>query len=149
MDRRLTCGRCGFTLIELLAVVGIIVVLIGMVMVGAGMAQRLADRNRARANLEKIQTALNRYVMDYTQYPSNIVNPKVWAVLTNYVPDIRLVDPWGNTNRYRRLWGHKPNVVNPDPVADLRERGDAYELKSAGPDGIFDTNDDVVTARTD
>lgn len=149
MDRRLTCGRCGFTLIELLAVVGIIVVLIGMVMVGAGMAQRLADRNRARANLEKIQTALNRYVMDYTQYPSNIVNPKVWAVLTNYVPDIRLVDPWGNTNRYRRLMGHKHNVVNPDPVADLRERGDAYELKSAGPDGIFDTNDDVVTARTD
>ncbi len=136
-------GRDGFTLIELMAVIGIIAALVGLVMAGAGLASRQADRNRARAELAKIQTALNRYVMDYTKYPSNITHHSVWQVLTNYVPGITMVDPWGNTNRYSRLKGFH-HITGAE-----REREDAYELRSAGPDGIFNTADDIVTSRQD
>lgn len=135
-----------FTLIELLAVIGIVVVLVGMVLAGAGLAQRQADRNRARSDMQMIQTALERYIMDFFRYPSVLTNPAVWQRLTNYVSNLQRNDPWGMPYRYNRLKGfeHRSDGSNVE-----REREDAYELRSAGPDGIFDTADDIVTAHTE
>ncbi len=135
-----------FTLIELLAVIGIIVVLVGMVLAGAGLAQRQADRNRAKSDMQKIETALNRYIMDFYKYPSVLTNAAVWQRLTNYVSDLKWTDPWGTPYRYNRLKGFK-HLADGSNVE--REREDAYELRSAGPDGIFDTADDIVTSRTE
>ncbi len=145
MSRRCRLERA-FTLIELLAVIGIIVVLVGMVLAGAGLAQRQADRNRAKADMQKIETALNRYIMDFNKYPSVLTNSAVWQRLTNYVSDLTRTDPWGQPYRYNRLKGFKHL---PDGRNEEREREDAYELRSAGPDGIFDTADDIVTSRTE
>jgi prepilin-type N-terminal cleavage/methylation domain-containing protein len=128
-----------FTLIELLAVMGVIVLLMGLVLAGAGLASRQADRNRVRAEMEKICTALERYNLEYTMYPTNLHSPNVVRVLTNFVPDLKLTDIWGRAYVYTRLRGYDHSTGNPIL------RRDAFELRSIGPDGLTNTADDITT----
>ncbi len=137
--RRIQWERA-FTLIELLAVMGVIVLLMGLVLAGAGLASRQADRNRVRAEMEKICTALERYNLEYTSYPTNLYSPNVVRALTNFVPDLNLTDIWGRAYVYTRLRGYDHSTGNPIL------RRDAFELRSIGPDGLTNTADDITTS---
>ncbi len=58
-----------FTLIELLVVITIIVVLAGLVVAGAGHAQKEGARARAKAEIAALSTALESYKADNGIYP--------------------------------------------------------------------------------
>ncbi len=143
MKRRTHRFEQAFTLIELLAVIGIIVVLVGIVMAGAGYANRSADRTKARSQVEMILTALDRYNTTYTRYPAKITT-RVFTNLMMFVPDltnrmswrtnettavIEFMDPWNQAYYYQKF------------------KDDSCELRSLGPDGVSNTVDDVITSR--
>lgn len=60
----------GFTLIELLVVVSIIAVLAGITLGTLGSVQKKAARGRAAVEIAAIETALERYKVDYGDYPA-------------------------------------------------------------------------------
>jgi type II secretory pathway pseudopilin PulG len=152
MKRRTHRFEQAFTLIELLAVIGIIIVLVGIVMAGAGFANRAADRTKARSQVEMIQTALDRYNVTFTRFPTNIaLNPlrtkaiSVYSNMVEFVPELKniriqtnnatdpvsidFLDPWNQPIAYRMV------------------KQDSCELRSFGPDGVSNTVDDIVTSR--
>ena len=91
-------ARRGFTLIELLAVMLIIGVLMGMIVGIIAYAHRANLEARAKADIEKIRTALADYRMDEGVYPAeagwtNALRPRVPL-------DVDFIDPWGNVYRY-------------------------------------------------
>jgi len=59
----------GFTLIELLTVMAIIVVLAGLVLMGAGWAQKKAGSSRAEAEIKAMSIACESYKTDQGIYP--------------------------------------------------------------------------------
>lgn len=163
MSGRRDRNRQGFTLIELLAVIGIIVVLMGIVMAGASYGQRAADRSRAKSQIAVISMALDRYNSAYTRYPTNFTvntgaRPGVFSNMVIFAADllnmrlrtntsrspqhIEILDPWGNPIVYSREryrpWGGAEQFTE-----------DSFELRSFGPDGISNTVDDVVSTRGD
>lgn len=164
MSGRRDRSRQGFTLIELLAVIGIIVVLMGIVMAGASYGQRAADRSRARSQIELISMALDRYNSSFTMYPTNftVAVPNkgigVFSNLVIFASDllnmrlatnspaggglryVAILDPWENPIIYSR------EKYNPWSSTE-RFKEDHFELRSFGPDGISNTVDDVVSTR--
>ena len=144
--------KSAFTLIELLAVIGIIVVLVGIVMAGAGYAGRAADRSRARAQIQIIQTALDRYNEAFTRYPSNITvnvgsRPGVYSNMVSMVPELLRIPVQTNT-------GPNPDIVEfmdpwGQPIAYRKFKDDTCELRSMGPDGQSNTVDDITSSRGD
>ncbi|MBU4460754.1 MAG: prepilin-type N-terminal cleavage/methylation domain-containing protein, partial [Verrucomicrobia bacterium] len=104
MSGRRDRSRQGFTLIELLAVIGIIVVLMGIVMAGASYGQRAADRSRARSQIEVISMALDRYNSSFTRYPTNFTvnvgaKPGVFSNLVIFAADLLNMRLQTNTTR--------------------------------------------------
>src|SRR5206468_1786796 len=68
------CGAA-FTLIELLVVIGIIALLAGLVVGGTHHASTTMRRNRIRAELNQLITAIEAYYAKFNQYPpDNVVN---------------------------------------------------------------------------
>lgn len=65
----MTRRRNAFTLLELLIVVAIIMILSGMMFVGAQMAQRRAKIERSRAVITILAGASDQYWADYHDYP--------------------------------------------------------------------------------
>lgn len=61
--------RSGFTLIELLVVVTVIAVLVGITIGTLGAVQKKAARGRAAVEIAAIETALERYKVDFGDYP--------------------------------------------------------------------------------
>ena len=59
----------GFTLIELLVVITVIAILAGLVLQGAGYAQKKAARSRAEAEIAALSAALENYKSDIGDYP--------------------------------------------------------------------------------
>jgi prepilin-type N-terminal cleavage/methylation domain-containing protein len=62
--------RSGFTLIELLVVVTVIALLAGITIGTLGAVQKKAARGRAAAEIAAIETALERYKVDFGDYPA-------------------------------------------------------------------------------
>ncbi|MDH3982272.1 MAG: prepilin-type N-terminal cleavage/methylation domain-containing protein, partial [Kiritimatiellaceae bacterium] len=63
------CGKRGFTILELLAVMAIISVLIGLGFQGYTFSRRQAKESQARADLEKLRTALDEFRVEFGRYP--------------------------------------------------------------------------------
>jgi type II secretory pathway pseudopilin PulG len=61
-----------FTLIEMLVVLSIIIVLAGMVMVGASAARNKANKVRTQARITALQTALVSYRSTYQYWPFHV-----------------------------------------------------------------------------
>ena len=110
----------GFTLVELLAVIAVIILLAGLVTGLSGLAASKSATAKAEAELERIKLALEEYRSEKGSYPTGI-----GGALTNYGENIVIEDPWGNDYRY-------------DQVARFE-----YRLRSIGPDGEADTDDDI------
>jgi general secretion pathway protein G len=64
-----TPHRQGFTLIELLVVITIIAILAALILSTAGGIQKKAARDRAKAEISALSTALESYKADYGDYP--------------------------------------------------------------------------------
>ena len=67
--------RTAFTLVELLVVVGIIAVLVGLLIVGIGAAQRRAQQVNTQFLMSSIAQALTRFKSDHGYYPPLLGDP--------------------------------------------------------------------------
>jgi len=73
----------GFTLIELLVVITVIAILAGLILQGAGYAQRKGATSRAEAEVAALSAALESYKADMGDYPAgNFGNPTTTAAVT-------------------------------------------------------------------
>ncbi len=103
----------GFTLIEIMVVVVIIGILIGLVAPNIVGNVDEARVTAARADIETLVTALERYYMDNSSYPTTdqglealVEKPTADPIPRNWRPEgyVRrkkmLQDPWGNEYRY-------------------------------------------------
>jgi len=136
--------RKAFTLIELLAVIGIIIVLVGIVMAGAGYANRAADRAKARSQLEMVQTALDHYNTTYMRYPPTKVTYKIFTNMLSFVPDLTNRMDWQTNQVTKGI-----EFMDPwnQPIVYQRIKDDSCVLRSFGPDGLSNTVDDIVSTR--
>ncbi len=67
--------RPAFTLIELLVVIGIIALLVGLIIVGIGAAQRRAQQVNTKFLMSSISQALARFKSDHGYYPPVLGDP--------------------------------------------------------------------------
>jgi prepilin-type N-terminal cleavage/methylation domain-containing protein len=91
--------RRGFTLVEMLAVIGVIVLLVGILVPAVMSARRAADKNAARMELQTIAMALEAYRVDFGDYPHPTAERRervlAWALIGPYDENsIGLVDPY-------------------------------------------------------
>jgi general secretion pathway protein G len=137
-------GDEGFTLIEIMVVVMIIGMLATVVGVKVMGYIPTAKRNTAKAQISNFKSALDKYYLDNSHYPTteqglmSLVNepsshpqPKNWDK-NGYLDSIP-VDPWGNEYIY-----FSPSVDS---------RG-AYSIECYGGDGLKggdDENMDIVS----
>ena len=77
--------RRAFTLIELLVVMGIMVALIGLTVSGVASSMRRAKKEKARADVMNILTAVNAYYADTGLWPPNIRKATIGVPLTRKV----------------------------------------------------------------
>lgn len=140
MKRRSPSSQAGFTLLEIMLVVAIIVLLLGAAAFKLLPMLDSAKITRAQADISSIGTALLTYSSNnrgrppstsqgldaLVTRPSGDPKPTAWVRLMESVP----VDPWGTPYIYKYPTTHKT--------------ASGYDLYSAGPDRIPDTEDDVV-----
>ena len=141
-EQNIKHGNEGFTLIEIMVVVMIIGMLATVVGVKVMGYIPKARRNTAKAQISQFKTALDKYYLDNSHYPtteqgmqalieepSSHPQPKNWDK-NGYLESIP-PDPWGNEYIY-----FSPSVTSKGP----------YSIESYGADGIDggeDENKDV------
>lgn len=128
--------RRGFTLIEMLLVIVIIGVLAGAIVVGLSGRSEEARMTRAKADLSgSLSLALDLFDQDVGRYPT--ADEGLKALVDDagipgwkgpYLKGGLRADPWGQPYHYE-----------PDP-----QRPRQYLLRSAGPDGQLNSEDDIV-----
>lgn len=123
----------GFTLIEIMVVIMIIGLLALMVVPRLrGVADR-AKTTKAQADIQELKQALDRYYLDNGSYPTTdqglnalVTPPTTGRQVPNYEQGGYIEklpsDPWGNQYFYQ-------------------SDGNAYSLKSFGPDGVQSADD--------
>jgi len=129
----------GFTLIEIMVVILILGLLATIVVQSLRGAADKAKKVKAQADLAEIKTALDRYYLDNGYYPTTdqglnaLVSPptngRMPANYENggYIERLPR-DPWGTTYFYQ-------------------SDGNAYILKSFGPDGV-ESSDDIDASQS-
>lgn len=129
--------HAGFTLIEMVLVLAIIALLVGGAIGLLGGVQTHAKEVRVKGDFSAIESALQIYESKSLRLPTTAQGlkalvdkptvapiPRNWGRQMDKVP----LDPWGLEYGYRF-----PGV----------KRVGKFDLISAGPDGIFDTPDDI------
>lgn len=127
----------GFTLLEIMVVIVILGLLASFIIPNLMGNKDKADRQKAVSDIVALENALDMYRLDNSRYPNNqqglealIAKPTTPPVPRNYPEDGYLrrlpQDPWGNSYQLRN-----PGKVN------------KIDIVSAGPDGEFDTEDDI------
>ena len=105
--------RAGFTMVEILAVIMVILIVAGIILVGAKYATDFASRKRAEKDLQQIGQALDKWRMEYNVYPDgwptdlSTLASNTQATLKAYVPELSLTDPWGRGYQYQRETKYK------------------------------------------
>src|SRR5207302_11412177 len=126
----------GFTLLEIMLVVSIIVIILGVAISKLGNTTAIAKTMRVQADVQSFGTQLQLYesmngfyptteqgLQALVTQPQNDPRPARWYQFFKQVPK----DPWASDYIYRC-----PGLKNPS----------GYDLYSAGPDRIPDTQDD-------
>lgn len=139
----------GFTFVELLTVLFIIGLLVAISAGVARYAGFASERASARADLNLLADALDRFYLEFGDYPDGTTASNLLAYARE-MPDnddkyyfARLLpvgftgkDPWKNYYRY--------TVVNREAGNDAGDASPFYILKSSGPDKKEDTADDIA-----
>ncbi len=123
----------GFTLIEIMVVILILGLLATIVVQSLRGAADKAKRTKAQADIAEIKTALDRYYLDNSFYPTTdqglqalVAAPTSGRIPGNYETGGYLEklppDPWGTPYFYQ-------------------SDGNTYVLKSFGPDGVQSADD--------
>lgn len=114
-------------------VIGTAIVIVGLVgwsVIAVNFLDDGADevrRNTTRASLAAIGTAVQAYDVRLNQLPATLDDLTVTTeAMAALLDKNRLADSWGNQFRYKLIGKHE------------------YELRSAGPDGQYDTIDDIT-----
>lgn len=114
----------GFTLIEIMVVVVILGILATIVVANMKGKTEEAKKNATKTMINTIKLAIGSYEMDNGKTPasmSDLVNGEKHYLDQETVP----VDSWG----------HEFKIFT---------KGDLIKVQSAGPDGTFDTADDLI-----
>jgi type II secretory pathway pseudopilin PulG len=98
--------RTAFTLVEMLAVIGIIVLLVGILLPTVMSARRNAERNAVRMELQTIALALDAYKADFGDYPRPPTGTPTqrkyrllaWALIGPYDATTGVADPLASGN---------------------------------------------------
>lgn len=115
----------GFTVLELMIVLVIIGVLAGIVGLNLLGAADRAKISATQTSMKTIQAALKMYRVENNVYP-----PTNFGLLV-------LVGRYGQLSSIPKdSWGHEFEYFSPTQLFE-------YELLSAGPDGQFQTPDDI------
>lgn len=132
MRNRQNRRRRGFTLLELMLVLAILVALAGVVFVNIFGAQDAAYRRTTQTQLQSLKSNVQMYRLNVNAMPESLENlvtgpndsskKEAWSgPIIDEVP----TDAWGN-----------------DLIYELN--GNKYTIRSAGPDGQINSDDDVV-----
>lgn len=131
--------RRGFTLIEIMAVVVIMGMLMATLAVGIAGQLQNAEKKNARAQITRIEQALEFYRLDNRRFPTTeqglealVTEPTSPPVPKDYNPagyikPEALEDPWGQRFQYRVPGQHNPYT---------------FDIWSLGPDGV-EGGDDI------
>jgi general secretion pathway protein G len=136
--------RGGFTLVELLLVLVILATLAAIVLPKLVGRTEEAKIKATKTQISAIESALDLFEVDNGYFPETseglyplVVQPQDAENWKQYLKGLPM-DAWKNEFTYER-----PGQYNPD----------GYDIVSAGPDGRFNTDDDitnvddVITAR--
>ena len=120
--------RAGFTLMEIMVAVAIIGIMSTMAVVGVNRMMETAKRDAARSGVQNIVQAATAYNIEHRRWPTDI-KQLVEAKGNDEQPYITggegaLNDPWGMQFKMER-------------------KGKRIVVMSAGPDGLWDTDDDI------
>lgn len=136
--RPLAAGRRGFTLVEIILVVAIIMTLVGLV------GPKLATKaRRARINATKImingnlKTALGQFEVNVGRFPTTAEGLKALVERPSEIPEATYQDAYMETMP-KDGWGKEFRYVCPS-----EKQHKDFDIISAGPDGKFDTPDDI------
>lgn len=129
--------RSAFTLLEIMLVVAIIAMILGAAMVALKGKFEFAQEVKAKADIQGLASSLlvyqskNGFLPSTEQglkalitRPDSEPRPRQWTQLVDRMP----LDPWGKEYIYVRPGKHNTS---------------SYDLSSAGPDGLPDTDDDI------
>lgn len=123
--------RGGFTLVELLLVVTILGVLASLAVMNLGGLGNDARIQATRADIATIENAVTAYEIRVGRFPENLekltedIGEQAGLLNKN-----NLTDKWGNGFNYKvQGSGH-------------------FEVRSAGPDGVMNTEDDIVNSKS-
>lgn len=83
--------------------------------------QKLAEISKTKIAMAKLSAALEVYNVEKGSYPKSIK-----TLEPDYIPSTDIKDAWGNKILYKL------------------DRKQGYQLASRGPDGIKDTDDDLI-----
>ncbi|MCA8975688.1 MAG: type II secretion system protein GspG [Planctomycetes bacterium] len=119
-------GTAGFTLIEVMVVVVILGLLAALIVPNVINSGDRAREQAARIDCESIASATRLFVVDHGRLPALDELVYCEANDKSYVEHIG-TDPWGHEYTLR--------------PGDRRDR---FEVRSAGPNGAFDDDDDVI-----
>lgn len=124
--------RIAFTLLEVMLVLVIIAAIAGIAVVNLGGFQTKAFIQKTDAEIKVFKTALKAYRLDMASYPQEL--SALWEKPSGLEDDSKWFpaldepvenDAWGNPYEY---------------TSD----GTTFEIRSMGPDGQSNTDDDIV-----
>ena len=130
-ERRISL-RSGFTLIEVMLVLVILSVIMGLVVVNASSVLGRNKESAAKTQVQMLGNHVNTYLLtvgslpsslsDLYEQPSNIPDPTKWSRI---IQEPVQPDPWNNPY-------------------ELKVSGNDFEIRSYGPDGQANTQDDIT-----
>ncbi len=125
--------RRGFTLLELLLVLSILVVIGGIAVVNFGGAQNEANINATKTQLSAVKNAVEMYKIRLNGLPETL------DALRDGPSDAAKKAKWNDNPIMTEI----PTDAWTNPLV-FSINGNKYEIRSGGPDGQVNTEDDIV-----